>query len=150
VQLVALSLLSVIATTLSPILAANSLGLVAYFHRGITPIALLTGWHLLGVGLAAIISVPLACVWGKRHLYLAGSLIVCASCAWGGAVGHSYTSLVWARVFQGVGLAPFESLLNASVADLFFVHERGKRMALANLALFGKSSSPWALDIEEC
>jgi len=36
-----------------------------------------------------------------------------------------------------VGLAPFESLVNATVGDMYFVHERGKRMALSNLALFG-------------
>ncbi len=42
-----------------------------------------------------------------------------------------------ARVLQGVGLAPFEALVNASVGDLYFVHERGKRMAVSNLALFG-------------
>ena len=33
--------------------------------------------------------------------------------------------------------APFESLVNAAVGDLYFVHERGKRMAFTNLAVFG-------------
>lgn len=42
-----------------------------------------------------------------------------------------------ARFFQGVALAPFEALVNASVGDLYFVHERGLRMALSNLCLFG-------------
>jgi MFS family permease len=51
----------------------------------------------------------------------------------------NYQGLLWARVFQGVGLAPFEALVNASVGDLYCVHERGKRMALSNLALFGGS-----------
>ena len=66
-----------------------------------------------------------------------GTIIVIFSSAWGGANGKNYTSLLWARIFQGVGLAPFEALVNASVGDLYFVHERGKRMALSNLALFG-------------
>ena len=48
---------------------------------------------------------------------------------WGGASGHNYRSLLWARIFQGIGLAPFEALVNASVGDLYFVHESGKRMA---------------------
>jgi MFS family permease len=30
-----------------------------------------------------------------------------------------------------------EALVNASVGDLYFLHERGKRMALATLCLFG-------------
>ena len=57
--------------------------------------------------------------------------------AWGGSTGDNYTSLLWARVIQGVGLAPFEALVNASVGDLYFVHERGVRMAASNMALFG-------------
>jgi hypothetical protein len=31
-------------------------------------------------------------------------------------------SLLWARIFQGVGTAPFEALVNAAVGDLYFVH----------------------------
>ena len=62
-----------------------------------------------------------------------------ASSAWGGATnnGKNYTSLLWARVFQGVALAPFEGLVNACVGDLYFVHERGPRMAFTNTCLFG-------------
>ena len=45
--------------------------------------------------------------------------------------------MLWARVFQGIGLAPFEALVNATVGDLYFVHERGKRMAISNFAVFG-------------
>lgn len=99
--------------------------------------ALATGYHLLGVGLAGFLFVASARVWGKRHLYLLGTVLIIVSSAWGGATKHNYRSLLWARIFQGIGLAPFEALVNASVGDLYFVHERGKRMALSNLALFG-------------
>ncbi|KAL2351669.1 MFS transporter-like protein [Cryomyces antarcticus] len=132
-----LSLLSVIASTLSPLLAANTLTLALHFGRTFTAVALLTGYHLLGVGIAGFIFVPSARVWGKRHLYLLGTVVLIVSSAWGGASGRNYASLLWARIFQGVALAPFEALVNASVGDLYFVHERGKRMALSNLALFG-------------
>ncbi|KAK3633935.1 hypothetical protein LTR56_015545 [Elasticomyces elasticus] len=144
-----LCLLSVIASTLSPLLAANTLTLTLYFQVSFTDIALLTGYHLLGVGLAGFIFVASARVWGKRHLYILGTVIIIISSAWGGASGKGgqfappsqskglYRSLLAARFFQGVGLAPFEALVNASVGDLYFVHERGKRMALSNLSLFG-------------
>ncbi|KAF2683249.1 MFS transporter-like protein [Lentithecium fluviatile CBS 122367] len=132
-----LSLLSVIAATLSPLLAADTASLAIYFVRDFTEMALLTGYHLLAVGLAGFLFVPSARIWGKRHLYVLGTLIVIASSAWGGASGTNYKSLLWARVFQGIGLAPFEALVNASVGDLYCVHERGVRMALSNLALFG-------------
>lgn len=132
-----LSLTSVIASTLSPLLAADTVSLAIYFHRSFTSMALLTGYHLLGVALAGFLFVPSARIWGKRHVYLLGALIIVVSSAWGGASGRSYKSLLWARIFQGVGLAPFEALVNASVGDMYCVHERGVRMALSNLALFG-------------
>lgn len=132
-----LSLLSVIAATLSPILAANTVSLAIYFRRNLTAMALLTGYHLLGVGIAGFLFVPSARIWGKRHVYLLGNVIVIVSCIWGGATGKHYGSFLWARIFQGVGLAPFEALVNASVGDLYHVHERGLRMALSNFCVFG-------------
>lgn len=132
-----LCLLSVIASTLSPLLAPNTFVYLTVFRQTFTGVALLTGYHLLGVGLAGFIFVASARVWGKRHLYVIGTIIIIISSAWGGGSGTNYSSLVAARFFQGVGLAPFEALVNASVGDLYFVHERGKRMAASNLSLFG-------------
>lgn len=126
-----------LAATLSPLLAANTVSLAITFKRSFTDMALLTGYHLLGVGLAGFLFVPSARIWGKRHLYLLGTVVVVFSSIWGGATGPNYKSFLWARIFQGVGLAPFEALVNASVGDLYHVHERGVRMALSNLALFG-------------
>lgn len=99
--------------------------------------ALLTGYHLLGVGIAGFLFVPSARIWGKRHVYLLGTTIIIISCIWGGATGKHYGSFLWARIFQGVGLAPFEALVNASVGDLYHVHQRGVRMALSNFCVFG-------------
>ncbi|RYO26301.1 hypothetical protein AA0111_g8209 [Alternaria arborescens] len=135
--LLLLSLLSVIASTLSPILAANTISLAIYFGRDLTDMALLTGYHLLGVGVAGFLFVPSARIWGKRHVYLLGNVLVVVSCVWGGAIGNYYGGFLWARVFQGVGLAPFEALVNASVGDMYHVHERGVRMALSNFCVFG-------------
>ncbi|KAF2099136.1 MFS general substrate transporter [Rhizodiscina lignyota] len=132
-----LSLLSVIAASLSPLLAANTLTLALHFGRTFTDMALLTGYHLLGVGVAGFLFVPSARVWGKRHTFIIGTIFIIFSSAWGGASGSNYTSLLWARIFQGIGLAPFEALVNATVGDLYYVHERGKRMALTNFAVFG-------------
>lgn len=114
--------MSVLASTLSPLLAANSFELLFIFEINFTQVALLTGYHLLGVGVAGLFFVASARVWGKRHLYLLGTVLIIISSAWGGSVGTNYTSLLWARVVQGVGLAPFEALVNASVGDLYHVH----------------------------
>ncbi|KAI1154782.1 major facilitator superfamily transporter [Nemania diffusa] len=132
-----LSLTAIFATALGPILAADTLTLSLWFALDFTYIALLTGYFLLGVGVAGFFVVPTGRVWGKRHLFILGLAVLVASSAWAGAAGHSYSSLLWARIVQGVGAAPFEGLVNAAVGDLYFVHERGKRMAFTNLAVFG-------------
>ncbi|THZ70008.1 serine/threonine kinase 16 [Aureobasidium pullulans] len=139
VILVILCIVSVLATTASPLLAADSVELALKFQCTFQEAALLTAYHLAGVGVGSLLFVPLARVWGKRHVFLLGSLLMIASSAWGGSThkGYNYTSMLWARVIQGVALAPFESLINACVGDLYFVHERGLRMAFANVSLFG-------------
>ena len=89
--------------------------------------------------MGGVIFVPSARIFGKRHCFLLGALLMIASSAWGGAThtDYNYTSILWARIFQGIALAPFEALVNACVGDLYFVHERGPRMAITNTCLFG-------------
>ncbi|EFZ00516.2 MFS transporter [Metarhizium robertsii] len=146
---------AILATALGAILASNTLVISAYFSATLSDTAALTGYYLLGAGCAAIFFVPSGRIWGKRHLFLIGIIFVIFSSAWGGATGNfppkardapfgqsrdqksHYNSLAAARAFQGIGAAPFESLLNAAVGDLYCVHQRGVRMAFTNLAVFG-------------
>ncbi|KAH6635609.1 major facilitator superfamily domain-containing protein [Chaetomium sp. MPI-SDFR-AT-0129] len=134
-----LSFVAILATCLGPILAANTLTLTLHYSVPFTKVADLTGWYLLGVGIAAFIFVPSGRIWGKRHLFVGGTLLLVVTSAWGGASQGEdrYTSMVAARVFQGIATAPFESLVNAAVGDLYCVHQRGIRMAFTNLAVFG-------------
>lgn len=139
----------VLATSLGPILAANTINLLGGVALTITDAVVLTGYLLAGAGAAVIFFVPSARVYGKRHLFLLGLLIVIATSAWAGAVPYTaatpadarrnFHSMAAARAIQGVGIAPFESLLNAAIGDMYFVHERGVRMAFANLAVFGSA-----------
>ncbi|KAL4951206.1 major facilitator superfamily domain-containing protein [Aspergillus filifer] len=135
--LFSLSLVTVLCATTSSVMAAGTVALSRYFRKSFMSIALLTGYHLCGTGIAGILIVPTARVWGKRHLFVLGHILMVISCAWAGGSGKNYHSLLWARIFQGVALAPFEALTNAVVDDLFYVHQRGKRMALSNVAVFG-------------
>jgi MFS family permease len=41
-----------------------------------------------------------------------------------------YNSLLAGRVLQGIGIAAYESLAVSSIGDIFFVHERGPRVAV--------------------
>ena len=82
-------------------MAANNITYFLWF-KGIsfTDMAMLTGWHLLGIGVGGPVFVASARVWGKRHLYLLGTLIIILSSVWAGCSGHSYESMVAARFFQ--------------------------------------------------
>jgi MFS family permease len=117
-----LSFVTILCTTLSSILAANTVTIADYEEITFTAAALLTGYHLCGVGVAGILIVPTARGWGKRHLFLIGHVLMIISCIWAGVSGKNHNSLIWARIFQGVALAPFEALVNACVGDLYFVH----------------------------
>lgn len=119
-----LSMVAILATCLGPILAANTLTLTFHYRRPFSKIADLTGWYLLGVGIAAFIFVPSGRIWGKRHLFVGGTLMLVITAAWGGASQgrENYQSMVAARVFQGIATAPFESLVNVAVGDLYCVH----------------------------
>lgn len=151
-----LSLTAIFATSLGPILAANTLTLTFDFVIPFTGVAELTGWYLLGVGVAAFIVVPSGRIWGKRHMFVAGTVLLAITSAWGGGSRHQHTSFLVSRIFQGFATAPFESLVNAAVGDLYCVHvsvskrakdmngaetdrpqQRGIRMAFTNLAVFG-------------
>jgi MFS family permease len=119
-------MVAILATCLGPILAANTLTLAFDFVTSFQKVADLTGWYLLGVGLGAFIFVPSGRIWGKRHLFVAGTVLLVATSAWGGASRRNYQSMVVSRVFQGIATAPFESLVNAAVGDLYCVHVSGK------------------------
>ena len=40
---------------------------------------------------------------------------------------------------QGFGTGPFEMLVPSSIGDMYFVHQRGKRIAIQAMSMFGIS-----------
>jgi MFS family permease len=40
---------------------------------------------------------------------------------------------------QGFGTGPFEMLVPSSIGDMYFVHQRGSRIAIQAMAMFGVS-----------
>ncbi|KAF4124082.1 Sugar (and other) transporter [Geosmithia morbida] len=130
-----------LATSLGPILAANTITVAGELSRPPGDVVALTGCFLLGSGAGAVLAVPSARTWGKRHIFLLATCVILASSIWAGTAGTDYKSLVAARVVQGAGAAPFESLLGAAVGDMYHVHQRGVRMACAGLSVSGAAFS---------
>ncbi|KAK2872120.1 hypothetical protein FQN49_002547 [Arthroderma sp. PD_2] len=121
---------------MTPILAAAynevSLEYGISFHK----VALTTGLYMLGLGLGSVVMSPTAILFGKRPVYIAGATMFIISAVWC-AVSPSYVSLVIARIFQGLAVSPVECLPSATIAEIYFLHERAYRVGIYTLLLLG-------------
>ncbi|KAF1992019.1 MFS general substrate transporter [Aulographum hederae CBS 113979] len=75
-----------------------------------------------------------ASVWGKRPFFVIGTVILLATNIWGFAA-TSFPSLAAMRAIQGMASAPLETLVTSTVSDIFFVHQRGSRLAMWSVML---------------
>lgn len=102
---------------------------------GIDTLTQSTAWTVLAIGLFLFPVSPIAKIWGRRSLFVASSAILLATSIWGALVTN-YPSLLGVRVVAGLGMAPYENLVQCVIGDMYFVHERGTRIAVWNMALF--------------
>ncbi|KAK4574964.1 hypothetical protein LTR86_000814 [Recurvomyces mirabilis] len=93
-----------------------------------------TAWLILTLGLCVFFFNPAAKIWGKRPVYVLCSIILLIVSIWG-AVADNYGSFLGSRVLGALGMAPYEVLVQATISDLYFVHERATRLAVWNLFL---------------
>jgi MFS family permease len=111
---------------MTPILAAGFEKVANAYDVTIPQVALTTGLYMMGLGLGSVVSSPIAILYGKRPVYLVGTLVFLASAAWC-SESPSYISLVIARIVMGLGVSPSECLPSATIAEIFFLHERAYR-----------------------
>jgi MFS family permease len=90
----------------------------------------------MGMGLGSVFASPTAILFGKRPVYLASALLFIATSLWAGW-SPSFESLLAARVFQGFAISPIECLPSATIAEIFFLHERAYRIGIYTLLLLG-------------
>ena len=77
--------------------------------------------------------------YGKRPIFLISGLFAIIGAAIGQGA-NTYEKLLAARIVQGFSTSPYESLIIAAVGDMYFVHQRGIRIALINFILNSASS----------
>lgn len=134
--LLSLGLHSLLGGGMTPILAAGYQDVMESYNVTSHQVALTTGLYMLGLGLGSVIMSPTAILWGKRPVYLGGAVLFIISAVWC-ALSPSYASLVVARVFQGIAVSPVECLPSATIAEIFFLHERAYRVGIYTLLLLG-------------
>ncbi|CAK7232384.1 hypothetical protein SBRCBS47491_008251 [Sporothrix bragantina] len=94
------------------------------------------GSCIVAIAVGSIFFNTLAVKIGKRPVYLISSVGLFVGCFWA-AEAKSFASLSAARAITGLCMAPMEALVPASIADIWFVHERGYRTAIFNLGVLG-------------
>ncbi|KAG5968062.1 hypothetical protein E4U57_007602 [Claviceps arundinis] len=99
-----------------------------------TSIAVLTAVPLMVSALTGIISAIVARFWGKRPVYMAAALLMFVGTMWNMTAGDHYGSCLAARVIQGLGWGAFDVLVNGSIQDTYFEHERNVPLTIYNIA----------------
>ncbi|KAK6598075.1 major facilitator superfamily transporter [Botrytis cinerea] len=123
------------AGSLGPVLVPGFTVVATLLDVHLTDMALLNGSLIMTLGVSAYLCPCIAEVYGKRMVYLVTTIIIVAGCCWAGAA-NSYNSLLAARAIQGLGMGGFYAMAGtASITDVFFVHERGRRIGLWNFSV---------------
>ncbi|KAF2170321.1 hypothetical protein M409DRAFT_64105 [Zasmidium cellare ATCC 36951] len=127
---------------MTPILAAGFNNVAEDFHTTEPRVALTTGLYMLGLGVGSVILSPTAILFGKRPVYLVASICFILTAVWC-ALSTNFASLVCARVFQGIAVSSVECLPSATVAEIYFLHEKAYRLGVYTLLLLsGKNLVP--------
>ncbi|KAH8884984.1 serine/threonine kinase 16 [Thozetella sp. PMI_491] len=99
-----------------------------YMHewgKSESEVAILTGATVLALGYANFIIIPCSEIFGRRPVLVVCALITIGSCIWH-ALATSYESFLGARILTGLGAAANESVMPVVIADMKFLHQRGR------------------------
>ncbi|KAF5005097.1 hypothetical protein FDECE_8417 [Fusarium decemcellulare] len=134
--LLSLGFYCMIGGGITPLIAAGFTDVARDFDVSVERVALTTGLCMTGLGIGSVIASPTAILYGKRPIYLTGAILFIATSLWAG-FSPSFESLLAARVFQGISISPVECLPSATIAEIFFLHERAYRIGIYTLLLLG-------------
>ncbi|KAI1648888.1 MFS general substrate transporter [Daldinia loculata] len=134
--LLTLGLYCMVGGGTTPIIAAGFTDVAKDYNINVADVSLTTGLYMMGLGIGCVIFSPTAILYGKRPVYLFSAIIFVISTIWC-ALSPNFTSLILARIFQGIAVSPVECLPSATIAEIFFLHERAYRIGVYTLLLLG-------------
>ena len=117
-----------------PMLSPGFVEISKQLHITVEILSQATAWLILTIGLGLFLANPLAKMYGKRPVYIVAIAIMFATSVWGAATTQ-YNSFLASRIIGGIGMAPYEVLVQCTIGDMYFVHERATRLAVWNLFL---------------
>ncbi|KAF2861437.1 MFS general substrate transporter [Piedraia hortae CBS 480.64] len=134
--LISLGLYCMVGGGMTPILAAGFHDVAKAFKVSVPHVALTTGLYMLGLGVGSVVLSPTAILFGKRPVYLCSAVCFILASVWC-ALSHSFASLVCGRIFMGISVAAVECLPSATIAEIYFLHEKAYRLGIYTLLLLG-------------
>lgn len=115
---------------LGPLALAPMFGnYIAEFNRSLEDVVQFTGVAILCLGFSNFIWVPIMVCIGRRPVAILSTSICVASSIWR-AEATSYNSFMGACILNGLAAGPCETLMPQVIADVIFLHERGKYQTL--------------------
>lgn len=135
-SLLSLGLYCMVGGGITPLLAAGFTDVSKAYGVPVADVSLTTGLYMMGMGIGSVFFSPTAILWGKRPVYLFSVILLIATSIWC-AASPNFPSLIVARIFQGIAVSPVECLPSATIAEIFFLHERAFRIGIYTLLLLG-------------
>lgn len=115
---------------LGPLALAPMFGAyIEEWNRSLADVVQFTGVAILCLGFSNFIWVPIMVSFGRRPVAIFATLICVCSSIWR-ALATSYDSFMGACILNGLAAGPCESLMPQVIADVIFLHDRGKYQTL--------------------
>jgi MFS family permease len=106
------------------------------FNKTMTETSALLVWPILVLGAFNFFWVPIGNYFGKRPVFVFTTLLLTVCYIWG-ATASSFHSLLWSNIIAAFAGSASEALGASIVNDLYFLHERGSKMAIYMNAIAG-------------
>ena len=132
--LIIIGLSAAVVGAYGPMLSPGFVEIAGNLEISIEVLSQATAWLILTIGLGLFITNPLAKIIGRRPVFIMAICIMFAASVWSASVSD-YPSFLASRIIAGIGMAPYEVLVQCTIGDLYFVHERATRIAIWNLFL---------------
>ncbi|KAJ5579856.1 MFS general substrate transporter [Penicillium hispanicum] len=100
--------------------------------------------NFVGLAMGCVLLIPLAKKYGRRPIYIASTVVMLATSFWTARL-ESLAQLYVCNLLQGLAGATNEAIVEITIADLFFVHHRGRMNGLyMTMVMIGSFLTPMA------
>ncbi|KAH0493376.1 hypothetical protein TgHK011_000048 [Trichoderma gracile] len=129
-----------ISQNLGPLANAPLFGLyVEEWNISLADAVQTTAVTILILGFSNLVWIPISTCFGRRPALIFSTLVCTISSIWR-VRATSYKSFLGAAALNGFGAGPCESLMPQIIADIIFLHDRGKYQTLYFAIYFGSLS----------